>query len=266
MKEKDLFKDMPISKIGENRLVALEPKTISAFQKTLKNPGEKNSLMALEFHMPQDKKNKHINKVLETYLSKLYFEELRTEKQVGYVVFAVGAFRKHTSGFIFLIQSDKFLPSELSEMTFEFLLKQRKEITELTDEQFNDIREGLLAPLRQEFNSLDSQSSFYFEEIQNHEYLFDKKKQGIEELNNLKKEDLVKYFEQMFFEEQRVLEMHLVSQDSVEKNNIHFEARRKGGETEFGALPITLYDCPSKFQSDHMLYRDTSLKKSIFTE
>ena len=165
LKNNKLFGNLSIDEIRENRLIAIKPNNIGVYEMELKNADEKNSVIGVEFQLEQDPSYEYLNKILEDFLSSLYFEDLRSEQQVGYVVFSLQCQRKNTSGFIFLIQSDKFLPSDLAEKTYEFLLKQRDNISKITDEKFNEIREGILAKFRQDFTSLGLQSNFYMEQI-----------------------------------------------------------------------------------------------------
>lgn len=264
LQEKRLSQSLALVDIRENRLVGLAAKSVTVFERALRNESDSNNLVGVEFQLPQDPRHKYVNMLLEDYLSSLYFEELRTNQQVGYVVFAVKSLRSQTPGFIFLIQSSRFLPSELAEKTYSFLAQQRSAIRELTDKKFEEIREGKLAENRQDFNSLGAQSGFYFGEIDNHNYDFEKKRVTLDALKSLTKKDLLEHFERLFFEEQRVLEVHMSCPKDRDRNREHLEKRQLAEDSGFGGLAVEVFQCPKKLKNANMLYRDASLKTRVY--
>lgn len=265
LRERELCQNLGMLEIQENRLVGLAPKTATIYELGLKNESETNNLVGVEFQMPQDPQFKYINTLLGDYLSSLYFEELRTNQQVGYVVFAVKSLRSQTPGFIFLIQSSRFLPNELAEKTYAFLLEQRSAIKDLTDKKFEEIREGKLAENRQDFNSLTAQAGFYFGEIDNHNYDFEKKAATKAALEKLKKEDLLEHFERLFFGEQRILEVHMSSAKDRERNSEQLEKRNFAGIGGFEEVGVEVFHCARMLKNANMLYKDASLKKEVYT-
>lgn len=264
LRANDLCNLLDLGAIRENRLVALVPGQLAVLNSPLQNEADANNVLGLEFQLAQGSGPREINMLLEDYLSSLFFEELRTQQQVGYVVFAVKSFRSQTPGFIFLLQSSKYLPSELAEKTFAFLTEQREAIKNLSEKKFSEIREGKLAETRQEFNSLTEQADYFFTEIDNHGYDFDKKQNRLSALEKLTREDLLAHFEKMFFGEQRVLEVHMSSSANCDRNRAHLASRILPEGSGFEGLSVKMFDSGMQLQREHMLYRDTSLKTDFY--
>ena len=264
LRNQGFLQNLKLKQIQENRLVQFPKNRIIRYQEILENKSEKNSLMSLEFQLPQDPSPKYINRVLEKYLSSPYYLSLRSEQQVGYIVFSFKTYRKDTPGFTFEIQSNKYSPCDLAERTFDFLISTRSQIKDLSDEKFEELKEGVLTPLRQDFSSLYSQSLFFFGEIEKHSYNFEKKRLEINEISKLEKADLVRHFERIFFEEQRILEVHLLSENLRELNQTQLDTRGDRRTDVFCGLESTLYTCPKALQKDQSLYKDTYLKREVY--
>ena len=259
--------ELPINKIAENRVITLNKQSIKIYTQKLVNPKDQNNMMSMSFQLTQDKSLKYINSILEDFLSNEYFSEIREKQQLGYVVFAFPNSRKNVADFTFLIQSEKLKPSDLASKTYQFLDMIQPKMLSITDKKFEELREGVLAPYKQEFNSLGSQTNFFLNSIQNHSYDFDSKEKGIEILNSISKEDLVNHFQKIFFEDRKVIEFHLMNESNFKKNSEDLDKRINKTETgshSFEDLPITVYDSASELQRDHMLFVDTSLKKKSF--
>lgn len=267
--EQGLLTGLPIKGITERKILALNKESVVVFAKQLVNPKETNGMMAMVFQSPQDSSLRYVNNLLEKLLASAFFTDLRTQQQLGYIVFAFKSSKKNIQEFSFLIQSEKLLPSELAIKTYEFLDKTRKRIGTLPDKIFEEFRQGALGPFQQEFNSLSDQSDFLLTEIDNHEYQFGRKEEAIAILNSLSKEDLIKHFEQMFYGGRKVIEFHLANEKNFGPNLAHLESRKKGEDPakhSFGELPITVYRTGAELQKDHSLHPDVFLKRNQYQD
>lgn len=72
-----------------------------------------------------------------TWLSNLFYKELRTEQQLGYVVSAFEANIQGNKGMNFVVQSENTEPSNISAKIDQFLGDSEKILEDMTDEEFN---------------------------------------------------------------------------------------------------------------------------------
>ena len=107
--------------------------------------------------------------LLGRLLATPFFNSLRTEQQLGYIVFA-GArpFEKHP-GVIFLIQSPKLDPLSLEARVDEFLKQQVQRMNKLTDAELDEYRQGLIGDLMKRDANLDERGSRFWQNISSQE-------------------------------------------------------------------------------------------------
>ena len=261
-KAKGLFGRMDVTEINDNRQIRLRKQHVVVYRRPLANEADPNSLFAMQFQMPQSLSFRYVNMLLGAYLENPFFEDLRSQQQVGYVVFAFGEFRRQTASLVFLIQSSSHSPADLSRRTREFIDKQRNRITWMSEADFKSLKQGALAKFRQEFPSIDKQHDFHWDEIQQHSYQFDRKRRVVEALEALRKKDLVDYFERVFFREQKVFEMHLLGASHRQEHTPpELASWQLGGEV----LPVKVFEDNKKLQMTHQLNMDTSLKVGVLS-
>ena len=261
--EQDLLKPFPFSEIQQNRQITLHPNRVCVYHEPVGNPVEKNSSICVLFEAPRDPSTRTLNNLLKDYLHTEYFASIRTEKQVGYAVFARNLQINHENRFAFEVQSGEFLPSQISEMTFEFLDAQRKKIEEYTEKEFEQLKNGAIAGLKVEYKNLNSKANYLIGKMKDGSYDFEYKSQAIKILESLSKADFVNHFENVFFGNQRILEIHLVAQDNCKKNLELIERRQNKTESfcdhSFSELPIAVFDDFRKLVSHHALLSDQTL-------
>ncbi|TVS18359.1 MAG: peptidase M16 [Gammaproteobacteria bacterium] len=106
-------------------------------------------------------------------LSTPYFNQLRTEQQLGYVVFAGSWVRVNTPGLIFVVQSPVAAPATVAAATTAFLGDFRERLAVMTPEQFESEREGLLARLLERDQNLNGRGSRLWRDLQDQVLDFD---------------------------------------------------------------------------------------------
>ncbi|HSG89421.1 MAG TPA: insulinase family protein [Pseudomonadales bacterium] len=83
--------------------------------------------------------------LLAQMLSTPYFNALRTERQLGYVVGAGPWIRLNTPGLYFLVQSPVASPAEVEAATWAFLESYRARLAAMSESEFEAARAGLLS-------------------------------------------------------------------------------------------------------------------------
>lgn len=212
--------------------------------------GDKNNcFVRLYQSVDSDSHSAHLN-FITNWVKNPYFEDLRTQQQLGYAVFATSRNINGVRHFMFLIQSDVKPTHFCIERTEVFLNKMREELKDMTPEKFAEIQAGVIAGLKEPNKTLSDQYSDDWTEIKNHQYKFDRKPQVIAQVEKLTKEDVIEYFEGLFYKNPRILELHLYSQASKAES---VKLREKRQETEGN---IVMYSSLAEFRRSAELHAD----------
>ena len=87
----------------ENSVVRLPDKTKLVYSERNENLDEKNSLMSISYELGENKNQRVALDWVVKFLKQKYFKEMRTEKQLGYIVFFSLNFQRGVYGVNFLI-------------------------------------------------------------------------------------------------------------------------------------------------------------------
>ena len=131
--------------------------------------------------------------MLDSHLSSGYFEALRTEKQLGYAVGVRNASLQRIPFLTFFIQSDKAGPGVCYAETRTFLANCIEKLPSLSDEQFDILKNGYLAQLKQPFPNLAKEAAYLFREIDNGQHVFDLNERLIEHTNSISKTEFIDF-------------------------------------------------------------------------
>lgn len=119
-----------------------------------------------------------------------FFSDLRTEQQLGYVVSA-GIRRMDTqSGNLFLVQSPKADVAYLEQAVIEFLRNYVNNWDELSDELFEQQKNGLIARLTNKDKNLAQRSQRYWQSLAEENYNFDSNQRIADIVTGLSKADM----------------------------------------------------------------------------
>ncbi|WIO75331.1 insulinase family protein [Porticoccaceae bacterium LTM1] len=98
-------------------------------------------------------------------ISQYYFNDLRTEQQLGYIVQAMPVQMDRTAGLGFMVQSPTADAKTVEAATDEFLPKFQQILENMTDEQFEPLKQATLAQLRQPAQSLGQKIGMYWQDL-----------------------------------------------------------------------------------------------------
>ncbi|MFK0573011.1 insulinase family protein [Endozoicomonas sp.] len=128
--------------------------------------------------------------LLGRLLANPFFNNLRTEQQLGYVVFAgPRPFEKHP-GVIFVVQSPKLDPIGIEGRVDQFLSSQVAALAELTDDELEQYRQGLIGDLLKKDDNLDERNARFWQGIASAELDFDNRLKIADEIRQLKPADM----------------------------------------------------------------------------
>ncbi len=117
-----------------------------------------------------------------------FFHQLRTEKQLGYIVFGSGMELKDVAGNVFVVQSPSASLSEVMSEIHGFL-----ESTTASVEGFEQQRQALLSDLLESPKNLQEQSSRYWSELLARNTEFSRRQNLIDAVRALTPESVVDY-------------------------------------------------------------------------
>ncbi|EGR29906.1 insulin-degrading enzyme, putative [Ichthyophthirius multifiliis] len=165
-------------------------------------------------------KQKVLFELLAKFLDEPFYKHLRTQEQLGYIVWCSNYEIKNQQYFKFVIQSNVECPEYLSSRIQNFINQQRQKIKDISQNEFLVLKKSVECMLKQKEFSIYQESKKYFYEINNNTYLFDLNQQMIAFLQNIQIYELIEFFECIFYDNPKNAQIQLISQNQL-CNNQH---------------------------------------------
>ncbi|GGY66057.1 peptidase M16 [Cellvibrio zantedeschiae] len=140
-------------------------------------------------------------KLLTQILEPRFFNQLRTEKQLGYVVSVFPMPIRNVEGSFFVVQSPNVCATALVDEVNNFLSANAASLTE----GFAENKAALLSELREPALSLNEQSEKFWQSILLNDYEFTRQQDLINAVSKITPESLRKYYEAAFLQKNRRL-------------------------------------------------------------
>lgn len=183
-------------------------------------------LLYYQFENHSDK-DQAVAIILSEILAPSFFEQLRTQEQIGYVVNSSYTAIKAWPAISFIIQSPHMLPDDIHARVSSFLTNEV-----LSEDSFNTVKEAALVKLRSPFKTMHEESNFYWNLMSDSTYRFDSKARLIDAINALSFSDILNAFQQIKSPSARVLKLSTSSEPKQ-----HFsEVKGKLGENTISSL------------------------------
>lgn len=116
------------------------------------------------------------SKIIGRYLADPFFDELRTDKQLGYVVQSFEENFRGILGFNFLIMSSMYNSYYVSEKVREFLFAMNDKLKIMNEDDFEELKESVLDEVLCKDNNIFEESGKMWEEIRTNQFLFNRSK------------------------------------------------------------------------------------------
>ncbi len=171
--------DLPFYLLGDtNRLLTLDIE-------------HDDSMLISYYQMPQTSNRERAKyALLGRLLGNPFFNSLRTEQQLGYVVFAgPRPFERHP-GVIFVVQSPKLDPIGIEDRVNQFLNSQKSALKNLTDKELETYRQGLIGDLLKKDDNMDERNGRFWQSIATGEEDFYNRLKIAEEVRQLTPTDM----------------------------------------------------------------------------
>lgn len=131
--------------------------------------------------------------LLNHTMSSTFFHELRTEKQLGYMVGTGYLPLNRHPGLIFYIQSPTTGPLHLLEAIDEFIADFNYAVMQITNEEWESTKVGLINQIMEHDANLKTRSQRYWVSVGNRDYQFNQRELVVDEITKLTRTDLLKF-------------------------------------------------------------------------
>ena len=165
--------------------------------------------------------------LLNDIISRWYFDDLRTEHQLGYVVSTRNNQIGKLSGIQFMVQSPNSTPAQIMQHNQRFLTQAADKLKALPDAEFNSYRESLLEKLRRKPESLEQEFGRYQYDFGRGNEKFDRNQILLHGVEKLTKQDIVDFYQRTMIEQEGVV---FISQALGTKTTDHDAAEPAGFE------------------------------------
>lgn len=165
--------------------------------------------------------------LLKEMISSWYFDDLRTDKQLGYVVYATHTRFGKTTGLQFSVQSPTASPQTIMQHNTRYFDETLKKLNAMSADEIEKYRTSLIEVLQRKPESLSQEFADYIQDIERGNFAFDRKTRLIDHIKQLTKQDLLAFFEQAVIQQSGFV---LISQAIGVNEKINQAAELKGFE------------------------------------
>jgi insulysin len=199
--------------------IKLNPHIVNEYSIVHPHEDNQNSTAVCYFQSDsdtEDLKSNALNSVLFAMLRQVAYNTLRTQEQLGYIVFW-SSFNIHTIlGGAITVHSPKKEPEFLVHRINAFLESQKERINNLTEEEFEKFRSSEIAKETVKDVTLAEMSNRAWEEIYDQFYMFDRQEKQISALKEITREELIEYFNALFWKECRRINLKVICKQHKE--------------------------------------------------
>lgn len=135
--------------------------------------------------------------LLSQILSSDYYAKIRTEMQLGYIVFASSFNLIEVPGLAFVVQSPNTSGPELLQETRTFLAQQTAALTNLDDATFERYKASVISRLSEQERTLYERSNRYWQEIDRNNANFDTRQQLIAQVEGTDKATFMAFYQDL---------------------------------------------------------------------
>jgi insulysin len=131
------------------------------------------------------------SRVIGTYVESPFFLEMRTSRQLGYIVWGGARSTKKSSFFIFIIQSGDYTAENLSKQADEYTITLPDSLKQLPDEEYLIIKNAVIEKIKEKPTSIAEKAGKYYTMAFDYDGNFDRDNQLILAVEDLSKEKAI---------------------------------------------------------------------------
>lgn len=144
-------------------------------------------------------------RLLGQIISSPFYEELRTNRQLGYIVYATPFEMLETPALGFVVQSPEASSEQIDKAVREFSKTFRGTLSEMSEQDLQREKQAVLSKLMEQDRRLGEISERYWREIDRGETGFDSREKLAEAINGISRETLIETLENQVIERQKAL-------------------------------------------------------------
>lgn len=141
--------------------------------------------------------------LLGQILSAPYYQYMRTEQQLGYIVFATPYPQQTVPALAFIVQSPETAPQQLLQHSEAFFHQYEEQLSAMTEDEFNNFKQGLINLLLEKPKNLAEKASRFWRDLSQHRYNFDTMKSIAAEVETLTLEEVKALYQQAIITKQQ---------------------------------------------------------------
>ncbi|MDP6853435.1 MAG: insulinase family protein [Candidatus Marinimicrobia bacterium] len=142
-------------------------------------------------------------KVLGRFVEPPFFLEMRTNRQLGYIVWGGAASHKKSSYFIWVIQSGNHSADNLSNQASEFTMTLPDSLRKTSDAEFAEIKNAVIEKIKEKPTSIAEKAGRYVTAAFELDGNFNRDEMVIEAVENLSKERAIEILEKLLHQNTR---------------------------------------------------------------
>ncbi|MBN1007370.1 insulinase family protein [Amphritea sp. ZJ14W] len=135
--------------------------------------------------------------LLSEILSTPFYSSLRTEQQLGYVVFATALPMRKAPGLAFVIQSPNTDPVGLETQINTFIDRMTGTLKAMNEQQLDSFKSSVISRINQKENRMGELSERYWQEIDRGDTNFDSREKLVTAVRELSLDDLLRCYTQL---------------------------------------------------------------------
>lgn len=194
------------------RATKIPKKSSFLYKNIIKEPSETNSAVISLWQVgPENETLQATLSLIDNFLNEPCFNTLRTKEQLGYLVWSYTQKFRGILNFLILVQSSVKCPNHIFDRITSFILCMKNRIHDLSDEDFDKLVESTKKKAYKKDISIKEEFNRFKLEIDSGAYWFDRKEKVKAGLKNVRKDDMVRAFEKVFFEENRKFDVEVLA-------------------------------------------------------
>jgi len=204
--------------IPEVRVVQIPNNSTYAYEYNLHRenqseaPNPNSAILEVFQSRVHNDKSRMLNDILDNYLRDSFFDQLRTNEQLGYVVYSRAMLLRGVNIFVFVIQSDVKWPHFLRQRIAAYFETVKESVQNLSDEEYEKFIDSVKTQYLEKPLTLGEEASKHWEEIKTQQYFFNRWIKYAELLSSIPKSEFQEFVKNILFEATRRFEIHVVSE------------------------------------------------------
>jgi len=144
-------------------------------------------------------------RLLGQMMNNPFFSSLRTEQQLGYVVFSSFVEDEQMPGLVMLVQSSAVSANEVQKRMGQFTRDFTQHLADMDEQEFTSHKQGLISELLKKDEMYLSRANRYWGDMERDNYTFDYRQQLVDKIIGLEKSGLQAFYRQQVLEQPRAL-------------------------------------------------------------